>query len=286
MVSCTKFKSEVFACLLVSIIGLTLSMTSVITKEWVSGTVTPTDPLENGEISVNYGLFAGNKQKERGSIHNEELKVVCTSGVCMLSCGDKSDLEDILCGSEASGDTSSGDLAFCSSDSSVTCSSSTRTTTEDIEGWMLRQGMYISVLFFFFAALFFSIVNIVLTTINIAHNPISAIFGVDGLVVWNVSAAFCFLLAIILFGAEYNEKLAKNVCISETLRIKGLQWSNNDIDLGYSFWLMLPNMFLHLGNAGVLGFRQYRRYYAPKSKQTKNLEMRVKETADGKDMLY
>ena len=34
--------------------------------------------------------------------------VVCTSGVCMLSCGDKADLEDILCGSEASGKKETG----------------------------------------------------------------------------------------------------------------------------------------------------------------------------------
>ena len=32
--------------------------------------------------------------------------------------------------------------------------------------------------------------------------------------------------------------------------------------------------------------RQYALYYAPKSRNTKNLQMRVQESADGKDMLY
>merc|ERR1711915_988535 len=123
--------------------------------------------------------------------------------------------------------------------------------------------------------------------INTAHNPVSSLNGIDGLVVWNLIVAVSLLLTITLWGAEFNIRLSKNLCISETLRHGDVEWtSDGRAALGFSFWLLLPAMFLHLLNAGILGYRQYRLYYSPQSKQMKNLEVRVKETTDGQEMIF
>jgi len=298
MVSCTKFKPEVFSSLLISLIGLTLFMASIITNEWVTGEATPSDSEEPGSIKVNYGLFSGSKEENRFGYVISQLSVVCSDGFCMFSCGGKSDLQDILADIQTA-DTSDGDQLFCDEEkinnnvefldkTSVDTSASKYTKSNGrYDKLLLRATMYNTTLAFLCIGLFFAVVNLIFTVINIAHNPISSIFGVDGLVIWNVGVVLSYLLVLILWGAEFTSRLSKNLCISETLRNGGIQWTSEDqASLGYSFWLLIPNMFLHIVNAGILGYRQYKRYYSTASKQSKNLQMKVQETAEGKDMLY
>ena len=53
---------------------------------------------------------------------------------------------------------------------------------------MVRHGMIITTQVFLVIGLLFTFINIVFTVVNIAHNPVSAIVGIDGLVAWNIIA--------------------------------------------------------------------------------------------------
>ena len=58
---------------------------------------------------------------------------------------------------------------------------------------MVRQGMLITTQVFLVVGLLFTFINIVFTVLNIAHNPVSAIVGIDGLVAWNFIAGIAML---------------------------------------------------------------------------------------------
>ncbi|XP_023340064.1 uncharacterized protein LOC111710232 [Eurytemora carolleeae] len=286
MVQCSKFKPEVFGCLMISILCLALFMTSVITNEWVKGNASNAEDSAD-YITVNFGLFSGHKEKNRGTKINTDLSVVCYEGVCMYSCGGIEDIKDILKGKNSSEDTSSGDNICKEKGWENEANSAGIDTNGPIAENMIKFGLWLSTIIFFFIGLTFSLINIVLVILNTAHNPVSSILGIDGLVIWNIGSSVSYLLVLILWGALFSSRISENLCISETLRVNGLQWSSaGQSSLGYSYWLVFPTMILHMVNAGILGYRQYAMYYAPKSRNAKNLQMRVQESADGKDMLY
>lgn len=83
---------------------------------------------------------------------------------------------------------------------------------------MVRQGMLVTVIVLLLAGLLFTFINIIFTVLNIAHNPVSSLMGVDGLVVWNLAAGLLYLLVVILWGAEYSLKMRTNLGLSDTLR--------------------------------------------------------------------
>ena len=61
-------------------------------------------------------------------------------------------------------------------------------TLDDPSPHMVRHGMIITTQVFLVIGLLFTFINIVFTVVNIAHNPVSAIVGIDGLVAWNIIA--------------------------------------------------------------------------------------------------
>ena len=86
---------------------------------------------------------------------------------------------------------------------------------------MVRQGMLVTVIVLLLAGLLFTFTNIIFTVLNIAHNPVSSLMGVDGLVVWNLAAGLLYLLVVILWGAEYSLKMrtsAANRLIGEVVQ--------------------------------------------------------------------
>ena len=58
----------------------------------------------------------------------------------------------------------------------------------DAKPQMVRIGMLITIIIFLLIGLLFTFINIVMTVLNIAHNPVSSIMGIDGLVLWNFIA--------------------------------------------------------------------------------------------------
>lgn len=318
---CSKFKPEVFLCLMISVISLAISIASVVTDQWVTGTAKEIEPLNPstalGHIEVNYGLFSGRKHVTKPLIvpYSYGLSVVCVDGFCMLSCGNEDDLRDVLLGENSSYDTSTGDANLCSMEDKISQlnpavfhhrKSSLQTTREqnsqrsskgdddaagyDVTNELIRYGLWLSTLIFIFTCIALTFLSIVMKVINTAHTPVSVVFGIEGLVVLNLIIFLCYLIVMSLWAAQFNSRISENLSISETLRVDEdgeKKWSSSGLSsLGYSYWMLISSMILCLANVAVLGYRQYKLYYAPAPKQQKTLEMKVQDFSEGKNMLY
>jgi len=145
--------------------------------------------------------------------------------------------------------------------------------------------MLISTMVFLMIGLLFTFINIIFTVINIANNPVSAIVGIDGLVAWNMIAGVMYFLVLVLWGAEYNIKIRRNLCISETLR-PGVQFSSHST-VGWCCLLLICPMFLHLATGSLFAWRQWKRYYSTRQKQAKEMRLAVQDpTQGGTDILF
>lgn len=311
MADWSKFKPEVFGSLPIAVLCLMLVLVSVAFPNWLSNGRTV--PLAGNNATdarvenVEFGLFYGRKTKTRGGSCTRGILWVCSSGVCMLSCGAtgterSADLVDLLL-PDSNFSASSGDDNFCpqcsdpdndalnedelyiQSARDVTEGPS-RDVTFDPASVMVREGMLRSVQAFLVLGILFTFINIIFTAVNITHNPVSSIVGIDGLVIWNSAAAISYFLVMVLWGAEYNMKLKKNLCISDTLRPGPVPWTSSS-SIGWCCLLLICPMILHIGVAVMLGYRQYRRYYSSKSKQQKEQRLAVQDpTQGGTDILF
>jgi len=327
MVDCARFKPEVFGSLPVAVLCLMLVMVSVIFPYWLTkgdAASLSDEPVTNSSApptfmsDVYFGLFNGRKSRTRGGTCTRNLRWVCSSGLCMLSCGKtkqdrKDDIEDILGGANYT--SSNGDEHFCSPcnrgaaelqgeeetesntvfavlfdtlDTTLTISDTDDTTTNNSTSpgpHMVRHGMIITTQAFLMVGLLFTFVNIIFTVLNIAHNPVSAIVGIDGLVAWNMIAGLMYFLVLVMWGAEYNIKLRKNLCISDTLR-PGIEFDSHS-SIGWCCLLLVCPMFLHLGMGSLFAWRQWKRYYSKRSKQAKEMRINVQDpTQGGTDILF
>merc|ERR1712179_125001 len=218
----------------------------------------------------------------------------------MLSCGEtsenrKSDIEDIL--GDKNFTTSSGDPHYCmeclalpeeekySYAEFLSGDDTPDDDAPDPSHLMVRQGMLISTIVFLMIGLLFTFINIIFTVINIANNPVSAIVGIDGLVAWNMIAGVMYFLVLVLWGAEYNIKIRRNLCISDTLR-PGVQFSSHS-NIGWCCLLLICPMFLHLATGSLFAWRQWKRYYSTRQKQAKEMRLAVQDpTQGGTDILF
>ena len=58
----------------------------------------------------------------------------------------------------------------------------------DPKPYMVRGSMLFTIIIMLIIGLLFTFINIIFTVLNIAHNPVSSIVGIDGLVIWNFIA--------------------------------------------------------------------------------------------------
>ena len=146
----------------------------------------------------------------------------------MLSCGETSaarrkDIEFVL---ENSHNVSApeGDNQLCSPCKNsppiaLTAAASQSAEQEtDPAKTMVRQSILVTVIILLLLGLLFTFISIVMTVLNIVHTPVSSLLGIDGLIVWNLSAGLLYLLVMMIWGAEYNMKLSTNLGISDSLR--------------------------------------------------------------------
>ena len=96
----------------------------------------------------------------------------------------------------------------------------------------------------------------------------------------------CYFLALCIFGGEFDQRLKVSAPISDLARPKNnlFLWEPQSESLGYSYWLVFINFFLHAINAGIVGFYIYKRY---KPRQ-KNREIGVdsNDKARGTAMIF
>jgi len=223
----------------------------------------------------------------------------------MLSCGKsahdrKDDIENIL--GENNFTSSSGDEHFCPdtcvephqeepftfSDLNSDILSIRAVEPDDPTKYMVRQSMRVTTLVFLFIGLLFTFTNIIFTLVNIVSNPVSAIVGIDGLVAWNIIAGLMYFLVVVIWGAEYNIKLRRNLCVSDTLRQSetGIVLESHS-SIGWCCLLLICPMFLHLGTGCMFAWRQWKRYYNKKSKLDTQMRINVQDpTQGGTDILF
>ena len=128
---------------------------------------------------------------------------VCGSGVCMMSCGVDADTRSLdldMVLNNQSVSSSQGDNTLCppcktlAEDKTMAVDDDTNiinfeeSLSYDAKPQMVRIGMLITIIIFLLIGLLFTFINIVMTVLNIAHNPVSSIMGIDGLVLWNFIA--------------------------------------------------------------------------------------------------
>lgn len=104
----------------------------------------------------------------------------------------------------------------------------------------MRKGSYVTTIIVLIIGLCWTIVSAIFGTINAVSNPISWIMTYNGLLIWNSAAAFCYLLAVSIFGGEFNARLKNSAPISQIVRLGPLgvpDWESEKIgSLGYSYW--------------------------------------------------
>ena len=62
------------------------------------------------------------------------------------------------------------------------------TEQSDPTNTMVRQSILVTVIILLLVGLLFTFISIVMTVLNIVHTPVSSILGIDGLIVWNLTA--------------------------------------------------------------------------------------------------
>lgn len=291
----------VFGSLPVAVLCLVTALFSAFFPYWAESSLVQKGNLTEGlpvarVDDIYIGLFAidqipGSKTRNRGADCTRPLLWVCQSGYCLASCGSTSerreaDIKALLSGVS---DSSSVDDLFCTPCLQYQKTMQPRfaaTTYPDPTPHMLRSSMLSATQAFLIIGIGFTFINIIFNAINIILTPVSAIVGIDGLVLWNTIAALCYLLVLLIWGAEYNMKLRDYPGISDTLRPSGVEWQVES-SIGWCCLLLILPFLLHTLLAINLGLRQYRRYYSSKKRTEAMARVQVQDpTQGGTDMIF
>ncbi|KAF2350744.1 hypothetical protein FHG87_018500 [Trinorchestia longiramus] len=120
----------------------------------------------------------------------------------------------------------------------------------DTEG-LMSEGLWVGTIACLSGGLLFALVGAIFAIVNTATTPVEAITGVTGLYVWNGLAAGCELVAVILWSVMYNTRLSSNVLVEQSN--EGWTTEGNEV-LGYSFWLVVAAIIVHIGNCGLIAY--------------------------------
>ena len=82
-----SFKTEVFLTIPLILLAFCITCASLIKNQWVTGTAKISNNVTNGEYEYNFGLFSGEKVRYFGSRTAFHVKLVCSNGYCIYSCG-------------------------------------------------------------------------------------------------------------------------------------------------------------------------------------------------------
>lgn len=307
--NCRKFKPDIFWSLLICCGVLAVAVASLVTERWVEarGNVWNETRLDTVNISgtnfdCKYGLYYGQKTTTYGRTSKTKLQIVCDSsiGVCMYSCGTTSSLahKDLanLLQTNITGilSTIQAQINYCpefphqthQEDMARSCLLEEK--FDERKSLMVSFSMVVCVFVFLIFGILLTLLTTILTAINTCQNPVSAIWGVDGLVIFNSTAGFIYFIVMVLWGAEFSNMDKKNISISDTLRPCGIQWRTKHLSLGVSYWILIISVFLHILNATLLGVRQYRRYYSTQAQRARSLKLKVADdtTATGTVMMF
>ena len=99
-------------------------------------------------------------------------------------------------------------------------------------------------------------------------------------------SGFSYFLALCIWGAEFDQRISSSAPISDMARppAKLGQWLNEGQSLGYSYWVIFVNFFVHAVNCGMVSFYIYKKY-KPRQKN-KEVGIDVNDKAKGTAMIF
>ena len=129
----------------------------------------------------------------------------------------------------------------------------------------LSAGLWLSTVVFLSMTIFFAGLSGILALFNIFCNPSQLLLSTVGLYLWNGVTVILCLLTMIFYSSLYFIFISKNIGITDTLSTVAHYSSNDLAGLGFSFWILFATIGLHLGNIGVVYYRNYLLQMEPKA---------------------
>ncbi|KAF4529690.1 hypothetical protein B566_EDAN010776 [Ephemera danica] len=276
--------------------SIAILVTCLATHNWFQATSIYSNEID--EINyINYGLFAGTHQKTLPGLTSPKsydlfMTCIASEGVCALSClgtseERKKQLQDLL-----NNDT---DVAnFCDIVSSligqprgsyyhyemeINLLANAESKAFDPPGTYISYGLWVTTIVFISLSILMASVAALFAVVNTAGNPVEPILGIFGLYIWNTASAVLITITMIIWGIQFGVTLVDNAVVFET--ITGECSSEGRGALGYSYWLLLVSIFIHLGCIGMLQYRRFLIRTAPPAPT-----IRMEEDPDGAIFLY
>ncbi|XP_015606708.1 uncharacterized protein LOC107273242 [Cephus cinctus] len=269
-----KYAVFLHVTVLLSISSLIIICISMGTEGWISAPTSVVRESQTIEDSdVNHGLFKGTLIRRLVQTpRNYDIYITCvwSSNACAWSClADASarvaEVKSLLAGESPS-------FACLTSTRTLATNSSIKSTNgERLTLLFLGEHFYISYLYsdtggeqFFNAGAWLCtviamsllmlavVLTIAVTFLNIFKNPAETLLNIEGIYWMNAITVGLNVLVLLIFGIHYALVTQYGVAIRDT--IVGEYVSN--ASLGYSYWLLLAPVSLHLTNIGMLYLRE------------------------------
>ncbi|XP_066260830.1 uncharacterized protein [Euwallacea similis] len=244
------------------------------TEKWITANAgdvsNPTD-----RNYVNYGLFLGNYKMTFPSGAVYELVITCNfkNNICAMLCGldyeARAKVLDDLYNNKKDNSTDN----YCPGITKSTYAfmvfqnqprylrADSITITKD---QFINAGVWLSSLIFLILAMLAGSWSAILALCNTVFNPISYLFSVKSLFIYNAVAFFSTVLYMALWGINYNLHIFHNVAIYDTL--VGNLSSDKNAFLGYSYWIGFIPLAFYAGSVGILYYREHLNERDPRNK--------------------
>nr|XP_053638109.1 uncharacterized protein LOC128692767 isoform X2 [Cherax quadricarinatus]XP_053638111.1 uncharacterized protein LOC128692767 isoform X2 [Cherax quadricarinatus]XP_053638112.1 uncharacterized protein LOC128692767 isoform X2 [Cherax quadricarinatus]XP_053638113.1 uncharacterized protein LOC128692767 isoform X2 [Cherax quadricarinatus]XP_053638120.1 uncharacterized protein LOC128692767 isoform X2 [Cherax quadricarinatus] len=158
---------------------------------------------------------------------------------------------------------------------STTTESTSTTPAVKVNSVFMNYGLWVGTIVCLSLGMVFAVVGALFAVINTATTPVEAITGVPGLYLWNGLAALFNLICVILWAVQYHKYLTHNVLLYDA--VDGWTTENNEV-FGYSYWLVVVAIFVHVVNIGII----FMGTYEPKIKE----QLQAPDPKGGNIMLY
>ncbi|CAH2322313.1 clarin-3 [Pelobates cultripes] len=104
------------------------------------------------------------------------------------------------------------------------------------------------------------------TCLNSVSNPYLTFLGPLGVYIWASINGFAVLLAMVLFASN-TEANQMPKYLAQVLDQSTDQYHKSENTYGYSYWLLLPCIFLNIATIGVIYYYQHARYNKKKEQE-------------------
>ncbi|XP_075144734.1 uncharacterized protein LOC142219814 [Haematobia irritans] len=257
---------------LVSLCACILIIFAMSGEHWLEATAILSERLQS---HVNYGLFQGSIERQQlASTLKFTLSLVCDfeSNVCMYSCQQdidrrKMELRRVLrrqdldpCEQKAHwyDDSKLQNTYWQRINSAHNYSKSLVLGRASVAARScIPSSLHLCSIMFLCLGLIFALLEFTCACINLKWHPVERIFNIYGLYIWNSIAAGCYFWSLALWGAMYGHHLSHNIAITDTLRQQLNFSSDGYASLGYSYYLVIGGIMMHIINVVLLFVRRY-----------------------------